>query len=53
MLTQDELKRYNRQIMIRGFGEAGQEKLKKAKVIIIGCGGLGSAASVYLAAAGV
>jgi molybdopterin/thiamine biosynthesis adenylyltransferase len=53
MLTIDELKRYNRQIMIKGFGEEGQERLKKAKVFIAGCGGLGSAASTYLAVAGV
>ena len=53
MLTRDELEKYDRQIMIRGFGEEGQEKLKRAKVFIAGCGGLCSAASVYLAAAGV
>ncbi len=53
MLTTDERKRYDRQIMIRGLGEDGQEKLKQAKVIIAGSGGLGSAASTYLVAAGV
>jgi len=53
MLTIDERERYDRQIMIRGLGEDGQEKLKRAKVIIAGSGGLGSAASVYLVAAGV
>lgn len=53
MLTTDEQERYDRQIMIRGFGEAGQEKLKGAKVIVAGSGGLGSPASIYLAAAGV
>ena len=53
MLTTDERKRYDRQIMIRGLGEAGQEKLKRAKVIIAGSGGLGSPASIYLVAAGV
>ena len=36
MLTKDELERYDRQIIIAGFGEAGQEKLKKAKVFIAG-----------------
>ena len=53
MLTAEEKKRYDRQIMIRGLGEQGQEKLKRAKVIIAGSGGLGSAASLYLVAAGV
>ena len=42
MLTIEELQRYDRQIMIYGFGEAGQEKLKKAKVFLAGAGGLGS-----------
>jgi adenylyltransferase/sulfurtransferase len=53
MLTRDELKRYDRQIMIRGIGEAGQEKLKKARVVIAGSGGLGSPAAIYLAVAGI
>jgi molybdopterin/thiamine biosynthesis adenylyltransferase len=53
MLTKDELKRYDRQIIMRGFGEEGQEKLKQAKVIVAGSGGLGSPSSIYLAAAGV
>jgi molybdopterin/thiamine biosynthesis adenylyltransferase len=53
MLSQEELERYRRQIMINGFGEEGQAKLKKAKVLIAGVGGLGSAAATYLAVAGV
>ncbi len=53
MLTKDELERYDRQIMIKGIGEEGQEKLKRAKVFIAGAGGLGSPISIYLAAAGV
>jgi len=53
MLTRDEWERYDRQIMIEGFGEEGQEKLKRAKVIIVGAGGLGSPVAIYLAAAGV
>lgn len=53
MLSQEELERYSRQIMISGFGEEGQAKLKKAKVFVAGAGGLGSAAATYLAAAGV
>ena len=53
MLTKDEKERYDRQIIMRGFGEEGQEKLKRAKVIIAGGGGLGSPSTIYLAAAGV
>jgi adenylyltransferase/sulfurtransferase len=53
MLTGKEKEKYDRQIMIYGFGEEGQEKLKKAKVFIAGVGGLGSPVSIYLAAAGV
>lgn len=53
MLTEKEKEKYDRQIMIYGFGEEGQEKLKKAKVFIAGAGGLGSPVSIYLAAAGV
>ena len=53
MLSNDELQRYDRQIMINGFGEAGQEKLKKAKVFLAGAGGLGSPIAIYLAAAGI
>ncbi len=53
MLTTNELGRYDRQIMIRGIGEEGQEKLKKAKIVIAGAGGLGSSVSLYLTAAGV
>ena len=53
MLTEKELQRYDRQIMIYGFGEEGQEKLKKAKVFLAGAGGLGSPVAIYLAAAGI
>ncbi|MFC1533718.1 ThiF family adenylyltransferase [Thermodesulfobacteriota bacterium] len=52
-LSQGELKRYDRQIMIQDMGKEGQEKLKKAKVFLAGAGGLGSPISIYLAAAGV
>ena len=53
MLTQEERQRYDRQIMIPGLGESGQEKLKKARVVIAGSGGLGSPIALYLTAAGV
>ena len=53
MLTPEEKQRYDRQIMIPGIGEIGQEKLKKARVVIAGSGGLGSPISFYLTAAGV
>ncbi len=53
MLTSEERERYERQIMIRGIGEEGQEKLKRAKVVIAGSGGLGSPVAIYLAVAGV
>jgi len=53
MLTKEELERYARQIILHGFGKAGQEKLKKAKVFLAGVGGLGSPAAIYLAVAGI
>jgi len=53
MLNQDEQEKYARQIMLKGFGITGQEKLKKARVFIAGAGGLGSSSATYLAAAGV
>ena len=53
MLTKEDLQRYDRQIMIYGFGEAGQGRLKKAKVFLAGVGGLGSPIAIYLAAAGI
>lgn len=51
-LTNYDLVRYSRQIMMKGFGEEGQKRLKNTKVFVAGCGGLGSPISMYLAAAG-
>lgn len=53
MLTPDELARYDRQIIMKGFGSAGQERLKQARVLVAGVGGLGSAVALYLVAAGI
>jgi molybdopterin/thiamine biosynthesis adenylyltransferase len=53
MLTDLEFIRYSRQLMLPGFGEAAQLKLKQSKVLLIGCGGLGHAASQYLVSSGI
>ena len=52
-LTDYDKTRYNRQMLIDGWGEKGQTKLKSSKVFIAGAGGLGSPVSIYLAVAGV
>src|SRR3569832_1550878 len=52
-LTHDEMLRYSRHLVMPEVGVAGQEKLKAARVLCIGAGGLGSPVALYLAAAGI
>ncbi len=52
-LTEQQIERYSRQIILREVGGSGQKKLLSSRVLIIGAGGLGSPAALYLAAAGI
>ena len=51
--TNEQLERYSRHIILKEVGAKGQKKLLNASVLIIGAGGLGAPAAMYLAAAGV
>ena len=53
MLNEKEKEKYNRQLIIPGFGSEGQHKLKSSKVLVVGLGGLGSGVLHYLAIAGI
>jgi molybdopterin/thiamine biosynthesis adenylyltransferase/rhodanese-related sulfurtransferase len=53
VLTPEQRDRYKRHILLENIGEAGQQKLLESKVLLLGAGGLGSPAALYLAAAGV
>lgn len=51
--TEEQMQRYSRHLILKGVGVKGQQKLLESKVLVIGAGGLGSPAILYLAASGV
>ena len=53
MLTNDEIARYRRHLVLKEIGGEGQQRLKASRVLVIGAGGLGSPLILYLAAAGI
>ena len=52
-LTNQELNRYSRHLVLPEVGVDGQERIKQGRILIVGAGGLGSPAALYLAAAGI
>ena len=53
MLTPEEIERYKRQLVLKEIGGEGQQRLRSARVLVVGAGGIGSPLMIYLAAAGI